>query len=314
MPPTASRRRAGYPQPYTRNDLLRSRQYADPATMSEVVRCTIDGRIIGDELIYRRGPSIHETRMAPKDSELEIAARALVKLGEHNVAFETGEQPDWRVTLAAGRRVGIEVTEANPSADLTNRVEDLNVALKDAVDAEALRTDHFIEFSFGPLAFQSVTSPEAIQAARARGLPPPSPASALTARARRELLKEMHAYLRARKFASGRIDGYATLRAFDINAYASPSLGHDHVALGLGGTVFSMMGAYAATVKRINHKLQRAVGYDQTHPLWLIVCITDTTGLFTDSVVAFERMQLNVGLFSRIIVTDGMTSRILDRT
>jgi hypothetical protein len=308
-----SRSRAGYPQAYTRNDLLRSRQYADPATMSEVARCTIDGRSVGDEPIHRRGPSIHETRMALKDSELEIAARALVKLGEHNVAFEVRERPDWLATFPDGRRVGIEVTEANPSADLTNRVEDLNIALKDAVDNGALRTEHFIEFSFGPRAFSGVMSPEANHAARLRGLPPPSPASALTARARRELLKELLAYLRAGQFSSGRIEGYPTLQAFDISAYASPSPGQNHVALGFGGTSFSLMGAYATTVKRINQKLQRAVDYDQRHPLWLIVCITDTTGLFTDSVIAFERLQLRVSLFARIIVTDGTTTRILDR-
>ena len=256
------------------------------------MRCTIDGRSVGDETIHRRGPSIHETRMALKDSVLEIAARALVKLGERNVAFEGRERPDWLAMFTDGRRVGIEVTEANPSADVTNRVQDLNVALKDAVDAEALRTDHFIEFSFGP----------------------PPPASALTARARCNLPKEMLAYLRAGQFASVRIEGYPILRAFDLNADASPSPAHDHVALGLGGTVFSMMGAYATMVRRINHKLQRAADYDQTHPFWLIVCITGTTGLFIDSVVAFERMQLNVGLFERTIVTDGMTSRIVDRT
>ncbi len=53
MPSAAFRERAGYPQPYSRNDLIASRQYADLATMTEVARSSIDGVIVSDGTTIR---------------------------------------------------------------------------------------------------------------------------------------------------------------------------------------------------------------------------------------------------------------------
>lgn len=298
MPATA-RNRAGYPQPYTRNDLLAERRYADLETMTAVAACTIDGRVVGKEPIYRRGPSIHERRLALKDAELEMAARALVKIGERDIAFETGERPDWRVTLSDGRLVGVEVTEVNPSADLTNRVIDLEVELNDAIDARGLLTDAYAHTWFGPLAFTLTDEP---------------PATQLNAKTRRNLRTELLDWLASGNLASGRIIGYTTLERFQVTANVGTSPGSTSFEFGLGATSFASMDAYQPTLARIGKKFSSAVGYNTTNPLWLVLSVTDMQGVFTDSVNAVGRLAHSTGAFERIIVTDGLALRVLDRS
>lgn len=294
---SGARDRAGYAQPYTRNGLIASRQYADLETMREVARCSIDGRLAGDEPIRRRGPSNHEKRLALKEIEFEIAARTLVRLGYREIRFETGEKPDWRTQLAEFGSIGIEITEVNPSADLTNRVDDVEIELKDAIDAAALTRGRYVHTWFGPLAF-------------AGDVPP---ATMLNPSARRELRDELLAWLASGNLASGRISGYPTLERFQITANVGAEPGDGSFEFGLGANTFSPLGAVGPTVARIKKKLERARGYDRSHPLWLILCITDLRGEFTRSVEAFGQAELGTGLFERIIVTDGRTTSVLEQ-
>lgn len=83
--------------------MLRRRFCAVREMMTHVAAFTLDGRPFGELPVRVRGPSRHKIRLAPKDAEFEVAARALVRLGERKAAFLAGERPDWHVKLGDGR-------------------------------------------------------------------------------------------------------------------------------------------------------------------------------------------------------------------
>jgi len=295
-----ARDRAGYPRSYTRNDVLADRFYADRELMAHVAAFTLDGRPFGELPVRVRGPSAHETRFAPKDTEFEIAARALVRLGERTAAFTADERPDWRVRLADGRTIGLEVSEVNPSAGFANRVEDLRIALREAIDADPTLpiAGRFLNFHFGPRAFAGA----------------PIERVPLPAGVRRALLRELLAYLRAGTFTAGRVTGpaYPTLEGYDITVYvgeAQPA----YVNFDIGATSFAPLGAFQAAMHRATKKAALARDYYFPHALWLVLGITDQLGVFTESVAAFGRLQLRGGPFERVIISDGQVVRLLER-
>jgi hypothetical protein len=61
------RDRAGYPQPYTRNDLRAQGRYAGEL-FERVLAYTLDGRPFGDEFVRHRAPGRYETRLPTKDA------------------------------------------------------------------------------------------------------------------------------------------------------------------------------------------------------------------------------------------------------
>lgn len=139
------------------------------------------------------------------------------------------------------------------------------------------------------------------------------PARQLNATTRRKLRDELLAWLASGKLVSGRIVGYPTLERFQVTANVGKQPGTSF-EFGLGATVFSSLDAYRPTLARINAKFQKAVGYSTIDPLWLVLSITDLQGVYSESVDAVGRLAYSSGAFERIIVTDGLTVRVIDRT
>jgi hypothetical protein len=288
------RDRAGYPRPYSRNDLRRQGQYADDV-FGLAFGYTLDGRPFGDEPIRVREAGPYETRFPTKDSEFEIVARALAGLGATDLAFETTERPDWKIRFPNGDVIGAEASEIDLTADFTNRLLDLKIALLEAVDAEPGLPigERSINFTFGPLAFQKVLN-----------------AGALPPKARRALVSEMLEYLRAGDFATGRITGYATLERYELTAYISES-DYPHVDLLSPATLFSPRGPLSAAIARVGLKIERAKKYDQRDPLWLFLHITDMMGEFTETVTAFGELKGPIAPFQAIFLSDGRSMSVL---
>jgi hypothetical protein len=286
-----ARDRGGYATRFTRDDIVRRRLVADTATLGAVADYTLDGTRAGAQAYRVRGQSRHETRFALKTTEFEIAARALAKLGYRDLAFTAGEQPDWRIDVDGGTVVA-EVSEINPSALFTNRIADLNVALRDAVDADSTLpiAGHYLAFTFGARAF-------------AHG-------QILNAAARRAVLAELLAYLAAGTFVTGRITGYQKLEAFDVMVHAS-AFQPAYVSLELPATSFSPTGPLTDVFARVQRKINDARNYDRTNPLWLFLGITDMLGVFTETVMQFGQTALASGPFERVIVSDGLTVKAL---
>jgi hypothetical protein len=115
-----ARDRAGYPQPYTRNDLRADGRYVGEL-YERAFAYTLDGRRFGDEPVRHRAAGRYETRLPPKDSEFEIVARTLAGLGATGLAFETGERPDWMIRFHDGDIIGAEASEIDLAADFTNQ-------------------------------------------------------------------------------------------------------------------------------------------------------------------------------------------------
>lgn len=80
-----ARDRAGYPRPYTRNDVLRDRFYADQEMMTHVAAFTLDGRAFGEFPVRVRGPSPH----------IGMGAR-IARRGGHDVSHLSGRDVENR--------------------------------------------------------------------------------------------------------------------------------------------------------------------------------------------------------------------------
>jgi hypothetical protein len=287
------RDRAGYPRPYSRNDLRRDGRYTD-AIFDAVFAYTLDGRRFGDEPVRMREASAYETRFPTKDIEFEIVSRVLARLGAEDLAFETSERPDWKIRFPNGDVIGAEASEIDLTADFTNRLIDLKIALLEAVDAEPSLPigNRYITFSFGPLAFPGGLN-----------------ADALPRKGRRALLKEMLAYLRAGDFGAS-VQGYATLKRFDVNVHVF-DFEQPSVDVTTPATSFSPTGPLQAAIQRVALKVDRAKKYDRQHPLWLFLAITDMMGEFSQTVTAFGKMSIPIKPFDAVFLTDGLSISVL---
>ncbi len=103
---------------------------------------------------------------------------------------------------------------------------------------------------------------------------------------------------------------YRVGRTANVGAFS----GGTSFDFGLGATAFSPYDAYRPTLERINAKFRKAAGYSTTDPLWLVLSITDMQGVYSASVNAVGQLAYAAGTFARIIVTDGSTIRVVDRT
>ena len=281
-----SRDRAGYPRPYTRNDLRREGRYAD-AMFEAAFAFTLDGRPFGDEPVRMRSASAYETRYPTKDVEFEIVSRVLARLGARDLAFETGERPDWKIRFPNGDVIGAEASEIDLTADFTNRLLDLKIALLEAIDAEPSLPigNRYVTFSFGPLAFRGGLN-----------------ADALSRAARPALLKGMLAYLRAGDFDGG-FEDHAALQHYDVKVHVS-GLDQPYVDLTTPATSYSPTGPLQAAIQRVALKIERAKKYDQRHPLWLFLSITDMMGEFSQTVTTFGKLNLPIKPFDAVFLTD----------
>jgi hypothetical protein len=287
------RDRAGYPQPFTRNDLRAQGRYTGEL-YDRVFAYTLDGRPFGDEPVRYRAPGRYERRFPTKDSEFEIVARALAGQGAIGLAFETGERPDWTIRFPNGAIIGAEASEIDETADFTNQLIDLQIALAEAVDAEPTLPigRHTIHFVFG-----------------ARAFPKGFTTDALPGRVRRVLVGALLDYLRAGAFVSGPIVGHPVPEAYgmivNING-GGPAVDISELAC-----CFSPTGPFNAAIHRVRLKIERAAKYDQRHPLWLFLHITDTMGEFGQTVERFGTVGGPIAPFAAVFLSDGRTTSVI---
>jgi hypothetical protein len=287
------RDRAGYPQPYTRNGLRAQGRYAGEL-YDRVFAYTLDGRPFGDEPLRYRAPGRYERRFPTKDSEFEIVARALAEQGATGLAFESGERPDWTIRFPSGAIIGAEASEIDDSADFTNQLIDLQIALAEAVDAEPTLPigRHTVHFVFG-----------------ARAFPMGFTKDALPGHVRRVLVGALLEYLRAGTFVSGPIVGYPVLEAFGI--IANVNGGGPGIAISEPACCFSPTGPFNAAIQRVRLKIARAAKYDQRHPLWLFLHITDTMGEFGQTVERFSTVGGPITPFEAVFLSDGLKTAVI---
>jgi hypothetical protein len=287
------RDRAGYPQAYTRNDLRAQGRYAG-ALYDRVFAYTLDGQPFGDEPLRYRAPGRYERRFPTKDSEFEIVARALAEQGATGLAFETGEKPDWKIRFPNGAIIGAEASEIDETADFTNQLMDLQIALAEAVDADSALPigRHTVHFIFG-----------------ARAFPMGFTKDALPGRVRRVVVGALLEYLRAGTFVSGPIVGYPALEAFGI--IANVNGGGPAIAISEPACCFSPTGPLNAAIYRVRLKIERAAKYDQRYPLWLFLHITDMMGEFSQTIERFAKVGGPIAPFEAVFLSDGRKTAVI---
>jgi hypothetical protein len=275
----------------------------DTATrMAAIGAMTIDRRPLVDEPYMTRSASAHDYRMAQKESELRFAAGALWNAGERDVAFTFGERPDLHAKLVDGRTIGIEVSEiiATDSARQSNALRDLNVALNDAVDADATLWPRETYLSFNMSAVQT-----SMPASRER---------TLIVEAIIAILRD-HSWERYDRTRPGGPDALpAVLAQYGIWLHVGALPGNERGYVEVGGpaTSFDPTSLVDLIRGRIARKCALASGYDQERELWLLLVITDEKGVFTESVEIVTNSPPPFAPFSRLIITDGQIQRMVD--
>jgi hypothetical protein len=295
-----ARARAGYDSAQlTIRRLLAEGWFANPERMRAVGAMTIDGRPLLDEPYAMRSASPNELRLAPKLGELMMAARALYDIGERECGFTTHERPDLIARLADGREIGIEVSEIimEEVAHREGAIADLARDLRDALDADAALAPRGASLTF-------------IYHPFIRAVP--------NAHARGALLAEILAMLRDGSWRSQVGPGPCVgpmLNRFGIELYVSATPANEPGVVNVIAPpppAFDPSDLVACTSDRLATKKAKAARYRSDLPLWLLLVITDATGLFSDSVRVIGAMRPTIAPFERLIVTDGSVHRVIE--
>jgi hypothetical protein len=290
----------GYPAPYTLGQVLEAGRFVTvEAHWRRIGEIIVDGKRLYDTHLLLRTNSPHELRYAQKFSEVMLAAHALARLeGARWIAIDTGEatpheRPDLRVTID-GEQIGLEVAEIHPNAHATNALAQLNVDLGDALDAQpALRPDGFIMY----------VSP---RAGRHGNLVP-------TRKLRNGLRNAVLSWLASGNYRSQteyivhRRDWPGFALGYEIVSCLSPQCA-GYVKVKDGAFGFDPEGMTLPALRMIDRKCRLGVSYDRSRPLWLVLGITQDTGLYTASIHALHHLAqraLDIGPFDRVIVHDG---------
>lgn len=236
-----------------------------------------------------RSDSEHESRFAEKDTELMATAQMLARLGHSGAALTSGEAPDFTVRLRGGESLRIEVSEvvARESAHHTNAMHDLQIALRDAVDADptAWPTDAFVSFNFGPM----VQRPPH---ARER--------EAIVAEALDVLRSGQYREIGERAFFDAR---HPMLQSLGAWLYVGPLEGRErgHVDISSGAFSFSDTSLVDVALDRL--EVKRTLRYGGEGPLWLLLPVTDRRGLFHGTLQGFQALTPDIAPFDRVILT-----------
>jgi hypothetical protein len=288
--------------PPTIDRLVAERWFANPGHWRAVADFTVDGRRLGAEPYRLASRSPHETRLEQKQSETLLVADALAHLGYHGVALQARESPDFRATfrLGAGGRlgtVGIELAQlVEPeSARWHNAIENLRIAVRDAVDADpALQTalsGRYVSLNFWHCPKRS---------------------------AERRLLREILELLRSDMLAAERggnriVDGrFPTLVQHWAHVHVNASE-HAYVDVTASAHTFDPRSLAQVARKVLERKQKKALGYDRSAPLWLVLSVTDQRGIFGESLDLLERFNLTIDPFERVVVCNEGRVVIWDR-
>lgn len=264
---------------------------------------TLDGRPLIDEPYRVRTNSVHDIRLAATKSEVLMAARALLLAGERDVAFLKSESPDFIATLADGRVVGVEVTEviAPDSAHRENAMLDLNILLKEAVDAdESLWPAYtYIAFNFAPFTEEL---PDAAE--------------------RAAIVDEITTILRNKSWVGYKgppfraADPDSSLDRFGIWLHVGelPRHPRGHVEVYGAATTFDESSLADVAKHRLKKKIETASKphFRKDIPLWLVMGVTDPFGFFSPSLATFGNAGGPIAPFARVLFNYGSQQLVLE--
>jgi hypothetical protein len=74
---------------------------------------------------------------------------------------------------------------------------------------------------------------------------------------------------------------------------------------------FSPLGPFNAAIYRVRLKIARAAKYDQRHPLWLFLHITDTMGEFGQTIERFRTVGGPIAPFAAVFLSDGRKTAVI---
>jgi hypothetical protein len=145
----------------------------------------------------------------------------------------------------------------------------------------------------------------------------------LSASDRRDIKAEILAMLRSRRFLM--LPSYSGMKSVFTNGSIAQRAGmtvsvEDVSARssGFGLQVLLEQDARSDSLiqpicEKIDEKREsaREDGYDRTHPLWLIVEVSDQTGTFDESIAAIPKVVMDIEPFVQVVISDGRTHSVV---
>ena len=256
---------------------------------SAVADFRIDGRRLGAEPYRVASRSRHETRLEQKQSETFLTAHALAHLGYRDVVLVAREAPDFCAILPPSTEsIGIEHAElvAPDSARWRNAIENIRIAVRDKVDADAglqaAIRGRYISFSFWYCPNRSAERRvvcEITELLRNDANDREHHGERIFDGARFPTLFEHGAHLHVTKFAGASVDVSAGAHSFDPRSISDVAL------------------------KVLERKRKTARKYGMIAPLWLILSVTDQRGVFGDSLEFLDRLRhIEIEPYERVVV------------
>lgn len=261
----------------------------------------VDGVRLGEIPPVMLTSSPNEFRYDKTTLETRILAHALTAAGFHDFEATKRERPDFRLTLADGRTMHVEVAELHEptSAEWTNNTARIHIESNDALDADAEQLKKLIG---AQLEF------------RVRMLP--------TSAKARSIAREIGRYIAAGGFAAlpertlASVDPAYPHMAAHLSAYRAPLRGsRGHLAVEADAHSFDGLALVPVAHKVLARK--RELKYD-VQPEWLVLGVTDSRGSFGASldylahrppaIVPFERVFIHYEGRVLILGRDGLVA------
>lgn len=261
----------------------------------------VDGVRLGEIPPSMLTPSPNEFRYGKTTLETRILAHALTTAGVRDFDAHKRERPDFRLILADGRTVHVEVAELHEpkSAEWSNNTARIHTEANDGLDADAEQQKKLVGTQ---LEF------------RVRALPSSAKARAIA--------REIGQYVAAGAFAALPERTLATVEAAypqmaaHLSVYRAPLRGpRGHLAVQADAHSFDGLGLVPVTQKVLARK--RELKYD-VQPEWLVLGVTDARGSFGASldylahrpppIVPFERVVIHYEGRVLILGRDGLVA------
>lgn len=275
----------------------------------EIADVLVDGRRLGEIRESLRTPDRFEVRPETKYREVFAVAAAIVRLGLDGAELVTlkpdgseRERPDLLMRYG-GRQYGVEASRVEPTARERNVLIEIEREVNEALAADESLQPRGLVVHFGVSALAVTTLARGEQQ-----------------KLRDEIVALLHGgYLRFiptgtprhSVFAGGTVAGRLgmSVAVEDVSGRSS----------GYGVLVRLLQdGAGDSLVQPILEKLDgkrrsaSAPDYDRSNPLWLVLEVTEQTGMFAESISAVGADTTRaVDPFERVVVHDGRTWCVL---
>jgi hypothetical protein len=245
----------------------------------------VDGVRLGKIPPVMLTTSPNEFRYDKTTLETRLLAHALTAAGFRAFDGTKRERPDFRVTLADGRTVHVEVAEVHEptSAEWTNNTARIHIEANDALDADSEQQKKLIGTQ---LEFRVRTLPTSAQA--------------------RSIAREIGRFIAAGTFASIPERTLATVgaaypqMAAHLSVYRAPLRGpRGHLAVQADAHSFDGLGLVPVAEKVLARK--RELKYD-VQPQWLVLGVTDGRGSFGASMNYFAQHPPAIVPFERVFI------------